>query len=167
VNNKNKFGFTLIEIVVVVASVGLIMTSVIGVVLGTFKSQNREKSTNKVMENGSWIINELRKNTLNSESTTIVCNTDKLSVEMVNMADQGKSVFDCNQISNKIASTSATRESVLNSSEVNITDCSNFVECTVDSSEKVTTVTFNFDIGATTSGVSVSKNFNTTVTLRN
>jgi type II secretory pathway pseudopilin PulG len=164
---KKKTGFTLIEIVVVVASVGLIMTSVIGLVLGTFKAQNREKATNKVMENGSWIINELRKNTLNSESTTIVCTAND-SIEMVNMFDQEKSIFSCNRSSNKIASTSAIRDpNTLNSDDVNITDCSNFVECEKDSSGKVSNIIFNFGIGATTSGVSVAKNFNTVVTVRN
>lgn len=166
IRNKKCLGFTLIEIVVIVASVGLIMTSVVGVVLGTFKSQNREKSTNKVLENGSWIINELRKNTLNSNSDTVVCNDDG-SIEMVNAVDQEKSVFSCDQVSNKIASTSASKESLLNSRIISVADCSNFAECVTDLSGKVVMVTFNFGIEATTSGISVNKNFNTTVTLRN
>lgn len=164
---KNRSGFTLVEIMVVVASTGIIMTSIIGVVLGTFRAQNKEKSMVKVSETGSSIVSELRKNLLNSDSDSVKCATDNLSVSFTNLADQNTTTLACNTTTNKIASTSATRESVLNTNAVNVTNCSSFVSCQTDTFSNVISVTFNFGIGATSGGVSTSDSFKTTVTLRN
>jgi type II secretory pathway pseudopilin PulG len=163
-----KSGFTLIEIVVVVGSLGIIITAMVGVILGTFRAQNRVKSTNKVMENGVWIADQLRKNVFNSKGDKIVCNLNGLSVQLRDSIDDSLTTISCNKTANKIASTSATKEYILNNSEVKINNCSGFVTCEKDSSRLVVTkVIFNFDIGATTVGVSYSQNFKTEVTVRN
>jgi len=174
INKKNnskkrhkKFGFTLIEIVVVVGSLGIIITAMVGVILGTFRAQNRVKSTNKVMENGVWITDQLRKSVFNSQKDKIVCNLDSLSIQLKDNIDDSQTTISCNKGANKIASASATKEYVLNNSEVNVNNCSGFVTCERDSSGSVINVIFSFDIGATTVGVSYSQNFKTAVTVRN
>ena len=164
---KNNTGYTLVEIMVVVASLGLIMTSMVGIILGSFKAQNRTKSTNKIMENGTWIISELRKNVFNSSKKNVICAEDGLSVEVKNLMDGGISVLSCNQNTNQIASESALGKVLLNNSEVSITDCTDFVVCDENEAGEVTSLTFNFGIGATTGGISVVQDFTTKITLRN
>ena len=151
----------------VVASTGLIMTSVIGIILGSFKAQNRNASNKKITENGSYIINELRKNVFNSEGNEISCSEDKLSVGLKNMSNGGITTISCNQSTNKIASTSATKEDGLNTNEVTLNACTDFVVCEKDTHGSVSGVVFNFGLGAVTNGVGASQTFNTRVTLRN
>ncbi len=162
-----KRGFTLIEIVVVVGSLAIIVTAVVGVILGTFRSQNRVKSVNKVMENGTWITDQLRKNIFNSQGDKIACNPNGLSIQSRDSIDDSLITISCNKGSNKITLASATKEYILNSSEVNINNCTEFVICEKDGFGLVTKVMFSFDIGATTAGVGYSQNFKTSVTVRN
>ena len=163
-----QVGYTLVEIMVVVASIGLIITAVVGVILGTFKAQNRDNSNKKIMESGSLVMNELRKNIFNSFSNSIVCSDDKLSVELKSIVDGEVTTLSCDKTGNKIASTSATREpDILNSNDVNITDCNNFVSCEGNVDENVSGVVFNFGLSAVTSGVGISQTFTNRVTLRN
>ncbi|MFA5749707.1 MAG: prepilin-type N-terminal cleavage/methylation domain-containing protein [Candidatus Shapirobacteria bacterium] len=159
-----KTGFTLIEMIVVVASTGLIMTAITGITLGIFKSQNRNKSTNKVVQNGNWIMNELKKNVLNSSGTQINC-INNVSIGMTNLDDNGSTVFSCGN--NNIASTSGSLVRSLTNNQVNVTDCTNFVSCTESPALGVTSVKFNFGVGTTTAGVSVSQNFSLDVSVRN
>ncbi len=161
-----RTGYTLVEIMVVVASVSLIMVATIGIILGSFKAQNRTESNDKIMENGSWILNELKRDIFNSYADSIICADDGLSVEIKGLNDGQTTTLSCNQTANKIASASAIKESVLNNNEVTITDCNNFVSCEV-SGDKITGVLFNFVLGATTNGVGSSQVFSTRVTLRN
>ena len=170
-NRKNSHacrlaGYTLVEIMVVVSSISLIMVATIGIILGSFRAQNRTESNNKVMENGSWILNELKRDIFNSYADSIICADDGLSVEIKSLNDGQTTTLSCDQTANKIASASATKESILNNNEVTITDCSNFVSCEVNG-DKITGVLFNFGIGAMTNGVGTSQVFSTRVTLRN
>ena len=151
---------------VVVASVGLIMTAVVGVILGSFRAENKGKSDSKVTENGSWIINEIRRNVFNSYSDETECSEDFLSVQIKSLIDGQITTLSCDQIGNEIASSSATRDSVLNNDEVEIVDCSNFVTCEGTDGE-VSSLLFNFVLGAMTNGVGSSQVFSTRVTLRN
>ena len=163
---KKKTGYTLIEIMVVVASISLIMTAVVGVVLGTFRTQNRTQSDNKISDNGSWIINELRKNSFNSYDNKTECSSDNLSVKLKDMTNGETTTLSCNVSADKIASTSATAEKVLNNNEVKVLDCRKFVTCE-KTGDEVSALVFNFVLGATTGGVGSSQVFSTRVTLRN
>ena len=165
--NKKKKGYTLVEIMVVVASVGLIMTALVGVVIGTFRAQNRNAAINKVSENGTWIINELRKNTFNSFRDSVICLDDGLSVQVKNLQDGGITTLSCDEVTNQIASTSADKQDILNTKEINSIDCFNFAVCDSVSGDRVTNITFNFGLEAIVNGVSARQNFTTKVTLRN
>jgi len=152
---------------VVVASVGLIMTALVGVILGTFRAQNRNTATNKVSENGTWIINELRKNTFNSFKDSIICPDDNLSIQVKNLQDGGITTLSCDQITSEIASTSAIKKDILNNKEVEVIDCSNFVTCGFGVDDELMGLDFNFGLRAVINGVGVSQVFSTKVTLRN
>jgi len=161
-------GFTLVEIVIVVMAIGLIMVSIIGVTLKVFRSHNMAESTNKVVQNGSFILNELRRNVLNSSQTEISCPTGVgSSIAMINLYDGEKTTIVCGQ---KIASISATRigETIfLSGVEVAVTDCNTFVSCSTLSPTEVSAVSFRFGLNSQTSGVGASQIFDIDVTVRN
>jgi len=156
---KKENGFTLIETIVVVASMALIVTAISGITLAIFKSQNRNSATQKVVSEGNFILDELKNNVLNSGGQ-INCDLNNTSVGVTNMNDGGSSVISCG--SGNIASNSAN----LNDSDVSII-CGNFVTCSTLPSTEVTGVHFNFGVGATVAGVGVSQNFSIDVAVRN
>lgn len=169
-NSKNKInsGFSLVEMVVVVGSFGIIIVAVISTILLTFRSQNKVNSNNKLKENGTNILMELRRNILNSDSENIICDAGGTSVAVVNRSDKGQTSLIC--LGNNIASVSASIGTTvfLANSEVTVNSCQNFVTCTpgVGSSE-VIGVNFKFGLGTTTAGVSSTQYFDTSVTTRN
>ena len=155
------------EIVVVVSSVGIIMIIVVGTILQTMKAQNRSDALSKLGDEGNWIMAELRRNVFNS-SSKIDCRSNNLSVGLSGLDDNAEIILSCDSITNnKIASTSGSIERKLNAADINVVNCNNFVVCGVDHTNKVSSVTFNFGIGTTVSGVGTTKNFSTTLTVRN
>jgi type II secretory pathway pseudopilin PulG len=159
-------GFTLIEIIVVVASTALLMTAIAGITLGIFKSQNRNDATNKVVQNGNFILNELRNDILNSGNGNITCINNN-SIGITNSNDGGSTVISCNTVTNNIASTSGSVQN-LNNSDGNVIDCtSSFVSCVTLPSLQISNVKFNFGIGATTAGVGTTQYFSIDVSVRN
>lgn len=161
---KKTNGFTLIEIMVVVVILALIMVSIIGVTLSILKVQNQTKSGSKIITGGEMILNELRKNILNSNPSSISCNEDNNLVSFTNNFDGQTTEISCN--GGKIASTSA-QTVYLNGGDVSVIDCSSFVTCYTKSSLEVSGVGFKFGIGTSVSGVGTSQNFEMTVTVRN
>lgn len=155
----NKFGFTLIEIIVVVSSVGVVMLVVTGSLLQIMKVQNQSEAISRLSTSGNRILGELRRNLFNSDGE-VVCGTNHLSVGFTNVTDGLGTIISC-VTGDKIASTSGSIERKLNENIVSITSCSNFVSCNSGS------VTFNFGIGTSVAGVGVTRNFTTTVTIRN
>lgn len=162
-----KTGFTLVEIIVVVSSVGIIMMIVVGTILQTMKAQNRSEALSRLSDEGNWILSELRRNIFNSNGV-INCQTGNLAVGLSGLSDSVTTVLSCDSssVNNRIASTSGTMVRKLNASDVNVTDCNNFAVCSVVGN-KVSSVTFNFKIGTTISGISANQSFSTTLTLRN
>jgi len=158
-------GFSLIEMVVVVGSLGVIIVAIISTILLTFRTQNMTKSNNKVSENGRNVLAELRRNIFNSDSNFVVCDIAKTSVSIVNRNDLGETTLIC--LGNYIASMSAGTTIYLNSDEMTVNSCQNFAVCqNKTGSSEVASVTFNFGLRATTVGVGASQFFNTKVTTR-
>ena len=159
---KKDSGFSLIEMVVVVGSFGIIIVAVISTILMTFKSQNMVKSNNKINENGRSILAELRRNVFNSDSGYITCGVGGSSVTVTNQKDRGVTTLVCR--GNNIASNSA----ILNSGEVTAYDCQNFTTCNLKSgSSEVASVDFSFGLRTTTIGVATTQLFSTSITTRN
>ena len=69
-NIKNKKGFTLIEILIVTSVILIVMASISGSMSGVFNSQGKSRAIDKINQNGSWILSELKKNMLNADSGT-------------------------------------------------------------------------------------------------
>ena len=160
---KNNKGYTLIEMVVVVGSLGIIIVAVISTILVTFRSQNKVKANNKTSENGRMILTELRRNIFNGTSKSIVCGLGGSSVSIADL-NIGTTTTSLVCRNNNIASNSAT----LNSSEVIVYGCQNFVTCTNKAgTSEVATVKFSFGLSSITAGVGTSQMFDTIVTTRN
>ncbi|MDD2483194.1 MAG: prepilin-type N-terminal cleavage/methylation domain-containing protein [Candidatus Shapirobacteria bacterium] len=166
-----KKGFTLIEILIVVGVVMVIMVSISGIMSGVFTSQNKNKSSDAVTQNGSWILNELKKNVLNADSNgqNFVCNGN--SILITSIKDKETTLISCVE-NNNIASFSAKRNStinLINNNELRLTGCGNFVNCTTLPNGQLSKVTFNFSLGAGVAGLTseTNKNFSIDVTLRN
>lgn len=161
-NKKN--GFTLVEIIVVVAILAIIMVSIISVVVSILKAQNQTKSHTKVVSGGNIILNELKKNLANSDKATIVCGEDNSLVTFTNNFDGNTTTISCN--SGKVASSSA-KTVYLNSEDISITDCSQFVTCYTQPSLEISSVKFKFGVGSSVAGVESNQNFEMEVTMRN
>ena len=84
-----KKGFTLIEILIVVAVVMVIMVSISGIMSGVFTSQNKNKAGDKITQNGSWILNELKKNILSADSSgqKFVCTDNSILITSIKDGD--------------------------------------------------------------------------------
>lgn len=163
--NKQDFGFSLIEMVVVVGSVGVIIVAVISTIVLTFRSQNMVKTKNKINENARSIIYDLRRSVFNSGSQQVVCGVGNSSVSVINSFDGKETNLAC--VGTNIASSSATTV-YLNSNEVSVYGCDNFVICEpAIGATEVAGVTFNFGLSASTNGVGTSQMFNTRVSTRN
>jgi len=161
---KEKDGFTLIEVIVVVTVVALIMVAIISVVVSTFKIQNQTQSNSKVVSGGNAILSELKKNILNSNSNSISCGSDNLSVTFSNNFDGKTTVISC--LGGKIASTSG-QTVYLTSGDISIVDCGQFVTCYTLPSLETSSVEFKFGVGSSTAGVGITQNFEMNVVVRN
>lgn len=155
-----KRGFTLVELIVVVAAIGLIMVAVTGILGGVFKANNRSRWSELVERDGLWLTREIRKNLLRASSTGLTCDSDSISFVGVN--DGQETVIVCE--GNKIASRSGELSVDLNGGGVRVTECS--IDCS--DSGKVD-FGFNLAAGAEGGGVEayVEKSFKVTVGLRN
>lgn len=167
-NKNKKFGFTLIEILVVVGVTMLIMASIAGIMSVVFNSQNKNKSDDKISQNGQWVLNELKKNVLNaandgSENQFICPVGVGASITITSVKDGDKTTISCE--GNKIASISATGRTIylLNNQDLKIGDCNTFVSCSTLPSLQLSGVSFNFSL----ENIGSSKNFLMDVTLRN
>ena len=162
-----KKGFTLVEIIVVVSSVGVIMMIVVGTILQTMKAQNRNDALSRLADEGNWILGELRRNIFNSNGK-ITCRDGNLSVGLTSLYDGTETVLSCETLTNnRIASTSGSIVRTLNATDINVINCVNFAICETTPDSDVSGVTFNFAIGTTVSGVGASQSFSTTLTVRN
>jgi len=178
-----KKGFTLIEILIVVGVVMIIMVSISGVMSGVFTSQNRNKASDKITQNGSWILDELKKNILNADSSgengdKFTCPMDNYSNSIVitSVKDGEKTTISCfNSVDGyKIASISGkavgtTTYLFQKNNDLILKDCSEFVICSTLPSLQLSNVKFNFNLGAGVEALSsgITKAFSVDVTLRN
>lgn len=181
-----KKGFTLIEILIVTSLIMVIIGSISGIMSGVFSSQSKNKATDKINQNGSWILNELKKNILNANSSgdngadsSFNCPmAGGTSMVMTNVKDGEKTTISClgnEEDGYKIASISGKKDVgttvylFQGSNDLYLSDCSSFVSCTTLPSWQLSTVRFNFDLRAGVFGLSsgTTKSFSIDVTLRN
>ncbi len=178
-----KRGFTLIEILVVTSLIMVIIGSISGIMSGVFSSQSKNKAIDKINQNGSWILNELKKNILNAESKGVnggdyfSCPMGGgASMVMTNVKDGEKTTISClydsSTDSYKIASISAVGTTIFlfqKNNDLYLENCNSFVNCSTLPSLQLSKVSFNFNLGAGVFGLSsgTTKSFSLDVTLRN
>jgi len=164
---KNKKGFSLIEIIVVVAVMGFILTSITTVLVNSFKAKNRINWADKVEQNGAWILSEIRKNVINVPGDGIDFDSDNKS--FITTIDG--TTIQCDNDNGWIASESAYR-ATLSSDEVTVSGCENFITVTTSpSTNKVVNLKIGFSLSAGQVDGSpsdyVSKYFSSEIKIRN
>lgn len=166
-------GFTLIEIIIIVGVLALIMVSLTSILSGVFNSQNKNKSNDLINQQGNWVIDEIKKNLVNSSSVGFTCPEGiGQSVSFLNIKNGDRTILSCSGSSGNynIASSSANGANLfIKNNNLQITDCSNFVSCeTLPSSEvSIVKVKFNLNANDVSSPAYVTKDFELNVTLRN
>jgi len=136
-------GFTLIEIMVVIAITAVIMTIIMAIMANTFKASNRTKAMQKINENGSYAMEQIKRYYLSQS----VCDAGLLTVGADN-----------------ILKLNTTPVNALTKSEVIASDFS--AACDVDL--KVLSVGFTLSVGSNLSKeFYATKSFTSTVVLRN
>lgn len=158
---RNVEGFTLIEIMVVVAIFTLFSVSLIGILLATIRGGNKAQLTQSLHQEGDAALMTMARVIRQGESVT--CASGQATVES---SDGGSTIFELvlDESVNKIASNSSQ---FLTSSKATVSNLS--FTCYVNDSGK-TTVTLKFTLAAA-SGVQVQEKFTqdfaTSVSLRN
>jgi len=164
----------------------VIIGSISGIMSGVFSSQSKNKATDKINQNGSWILNELKKNILNANSSgyngadsNFDCPMDGgTSMVMTNIKDGEKTTISCLGNENdgyKIASISGKKDVgttiylFQENNDLFLENCNKFLTCSTLPSLQLSKVSFNFNLGAEVFGLSsgITKPFSIDITLRN
>lgn len=168
-------GFTLIEVLIVIAIGAVLMISLTGIVGGSLRTKTRIFLGDRLETNGKWILGEMRRQIINVPASRIDCPTVGSGSSMaVTDANNVKTVFYCFE-SSKISSESAMGVvDLIDSSQVRVSSCSSFVSCDTVSSaagDSISRVKIDFDLSAGDSAAGpagyVEKNFQMEVTIRN
>jgi hypothetical protein len=172
-----KNAFTLIEILVVVGAIVLIIGSVTGVMFGIFSAISKNEAIGNINNSGNWIVEEIKKNTMNAKSDDFTCSLGVgSSIEILNVKDGEKSIIACigPEGDYKIASLSAypldigtTTYLFQENKELSLVSCS--VGCSILPSSQLSTVNYSFILRSEIFGSSagITKPFSVDVTIRN
>ncbi len=120
--------FTLIEIVVMVAILGLIMTTLSGSLGMSFRLKNSTENNEKLTSKANFVFGELKKNILEARPETMVCSSGKTQLSYVAYNGVSTTLL-CDLAGNKIASQSANGTYNLLDSGVLPNNCNSFVTC--------------------------------------
>ncbi|HRS22862.1 MAG TPA: prepilin-type N-terminal cleavage/methylation domain-containing protein, partial [Candidatus Woesebacteria bacterium] len=72
-----KKGFTLLELVVMVAVIAIIMTIITAIMTNTFKANNRTMALQKINDNGSYALEQIRRYYLSQS----ICDGTALTID--------------------------------------------------------------------------------------
>ena len=171
-----KGGFTLVEIVVVLAVTGVVIVSMVGIMVQSFRAKTRLSWSDEIEAGGTWVMDKLRNGILDASGETITCSpvgSDRFSYVSLKGGGETTTILCDDGGNNRIASNSAN----LLKNNLRVTNCSTFVSCdtlpVADGGYRVTKVDLSFDLSAdpalvpTTSPDYVSRTFQTSVVVRN
>ncbi len=171
---KKSEGFTLIEIVVAVGVTVVMITSMINILLNSYRSSARSKALEKVEEEGSLVIKEIRRNLLAADAESITCPSGGVgdNISFVSRIDSQTTVLECagGNIASRAASLVPEQVITLNSVDVGVSGgCANFVR---SCNEDAVFPEIELGFGLMTAGggdktMSVSRDFSTKVVVRN
>ena len=161
-----KKGFSLIEIVVVAGTMAVVMVTVSQVLFNSFRSKNRVEKADDLEQSGNWVLEELRKNVINSLGVGLTCDTPG-RLTLSSASDGEVTTLTCSE-DGQIASASASRTDDLLSGGHLASNCGNFVSCDPRPQGGVGTVNFQFTLTAPGgSDIGVSRVFHSRVVVRN
>ncbi|MBU1088404.1 hypothetical protein KKA02_00800 [Patescibacteria group bacterium] len=166
---NKKRAFTLIEMVVIMGSTGLIFVIIAGILMNSVKSSRRISVANSVEESGAWAIAEIRKNLLKADIESLTCPADVgSSLSFVNRLDGATNYIVCDETGGSIASVSAIAEVNFLGNSVLVSNCQDFVSCDLTSFFPVVDFKFTLSSGDEESGVDsyVERDFDATVVVR-
>jgi len=134
-----KKGFTLLELVVMVAVIAIIMTIIMAIMTNTFKANNRTMALQKINDNGSYALEQIRRYYLSQS----ICDGTALTI-------------DANKVL-KLNDSELTKKDEVKASDLN-----------VNCDDKVLSVSFKLETGSDKGKeYQASKSFTTSVVLRN
>lgn len=170
-----KNGFTLVEIVVVLAVTSVVIVSMVGIMVQSFRAKSRLSWSDEIEAGGTWVMDKLRNGILDAGGDTFTCNpVGSNTYSYVSLKGGGEiTEIICDEGENEIASNSAN----LLKSNLRVTNCNTFVSCdtlpAADGGYRVTKVDLSFELSAdptlvpTGSPDYVSRTFQTSVVVRN
>jgi type II secretory pathway pseudopilin PulG len=164
-----KRAYSMVELIVVVGVIAGIMALIGGIMINTFKANNKTSMMQAVDENGSWAIEKIRQYVLSNSSNTIECRESSGWQILVKDAEDGAGVRCIGDIDYNVGIIKIVDEEVIKQDEVKV-NCNTFgVKCDM-TGDVVTGIGVSFYVfaGDTNSpGSFVDKIFNTKITLRN
>ena len=170
-------GFTLVEIVVVLGVTGVVIISMVGIMVQSFRAKTRLSWSDEIEAGGTWVMDKLRNGILDASGDTLNCSpvgSDRFSyVSLKGGGEITTVICDDSAGNNSIASNSAN----LLKNNLRVENCSTFVSCdtlpVAEGGYRVTKVDLSFDLKPdpllvpTTSPDFVSRTFKTSVVVRN
>jgi len=144
---KNKTGFTLIEILVVVGVLTVLVVSVGGIMGSTFKAKNTSEGNELLSAKSVYVLTELKRNVLNADVNRINCPTGVGTSISFTAKDSILTTLSCDSVTSQIASISAQNGTFeLLDNGITTNDCTNFVKCNLDVNNKIKSVEFELNI---------------------
>jgi type II secretory pathway pseudopilin PulG len=164
-----KRGYSLVELIIIVGVIASITVMISGIMINTFKANNKTIMMRAVDENGSWAMERIRQYILSNSASTIECVNNAGWQIKIKGAEDGSGVRCVGDINYNLGTIRSVDDDLIKENEAKV-NCDTFgAECFM-SGETVTGIGVSFYIfaGDTNSpGNFVSKVFNTKVTLRN
>lgn len=169
---KNTSGFTLVELLAVVAVLGVVGSILFSVLFTTLRGSNRSDSLGLVSRNGNTALSQISKMIQFAKSlevpTTCYINDTETSVatDSVKIRNFDNNITEFSCVNNTISSNSA---SLLDTTQVRTTSCS--FTCTQGTAYDTPTITISFTVAKVGENLlfenSATLPFETTVSLRN
>jgi prepilin-type N-terminal cleavage/methylation domain-containing protein len=164
-----RLGFTLVEIVVVMALFAI--TSVVStqIFISILRAQLKSEVSKEVKQNGDYAFSAMEQMIRNSTNVLTACTPPapiSTTLQVVN-PDGGDTTFDCS--SNQLASSSAlTGTQYLTSNTVIVSGCTFTVVCPAAPAPKYVLASFNVSKGNGNSPLDTSvETYQSTISLRN
>ena len=166
-----KNGFTLIELVVAIAIVAVVVSAMVGLMLDSMRSTTKTIALERIEEQGSQAMREIRKNILLADPTTLICPSGPSSSLTFNSRTDGNDIsLTCADTGIMYSSVAAGETIQLTSSDVGVSGgCGEFIRsCVNDSNTPVINVRFSLYLVSGGDRVtSASKTFESTMVVRN
>lgn len=144
-----KRAFTLIETLVAVGVLAILMVTVGGILLMTFKSKNSTEVNELLSSKAVFVLGELKKNVLSAQLGKIVCPDINIgignSISFLTKSG-GTTTLLCDNVTGQIASVSANGESKFLDASVKARNCDDFVWCNLSSDNEIMSIGFSLNL---------------------